>query len=240
MHTIPHIVGDVMTRSVLAVRRTTPFREIVRIMQDRQVSALPVLGGGRVLGIVSATDLLPKEEFREGPLDSSERLRRLSAATKADGTTARALMTSPAVTVSPDTTLAAAARTMSRERIKHLPVVDEQGGLVGIVSRADLLKVFLRDDEDIAEEVRREVVSYLFPAPGSSVWVQVRGGVVTVKGRVGDPDLVPAAARLARAVEGVVAVEFALAEDTGRHRLPNGHGAGPITAHHEEGGPGRP
>ncbi|MBJ3812692.1 CBS domain-containing protein [Streptomyces flavofungini] len=237
MHGTPHIVGDVMRRSLLAVRRTTPFREIVRIMRDRRVSALPVLGGGRVLGLVSATDLLPKEEFREGPLDGRERL---SDATKADGTTARDLMTSPAFTVGPDTTLAAAARTMSLERIKHLPVVDEQGVLVGIVSRADLLKVFLRDDEEIAEEVRREVVSYLFPAPRSTVWVQVHGGVVTVKGRIGDPDRIPVAARLARAVEGVVAVKFALAEDTRRHRVLNGHGAGPVTVHHEVGGPSRP
>ncbi|GGS26214.1 hypothetical protein GCM10010252_76440 [Streptomyces aureoverticillatus] len=210
MHGTPHIVGDVMTHAVVSVRRATRFRELVRIMWDRQVSALPVLdGGGRVTGIVSEADLLPKEEFRAVPPGHTTLLRRRADVAKAEAATARDLMTSPAITVSPDTTLAAAARTMAQERIKRLPVVDEQGVLVGIVSRVDLLKVFLRDDEEIAEEVRREVVSYLFPAPGSTVWVQVHGGIVTVRGRVGDPDLLPAVARLARAVEGVVDVEFA-------------------------------
>ncbi|MER5301224.1 CBS domain-containing protein [Streptomyces lasiicapitis] len=219
MHGTPHIVGDVMTRSAVTVRRATSFTDIVRIMRDQHVSALPVLGGGRrVTGIVSATDLLPKQAFRESPPDHSERLRRLADTTKADGTTAGDLMTSPAITAGPDTTLAEAARTMTQARVKHLPVVDGQGFLVGIVSRADLLKVFLRDDEEIAEEVRREVVSYLFPGPRSSVWVEVHGGIVTVRGRVGDPDLIPAAARLARAVEGVVDVEFAPTEDGGTGR----------------------
>ncbi|MEL3944365.1 MULTISPECIES: CBS domain-containing protein [Streptomyces] len=218
MHGTPHIVGDVMTRAAFSAHRTTPFRDIVRIMRNGKVSALPVLGAGRrVTGIVSATDLLSKQEFREGPSDHGER-RRLTATAKADETTAGDLMTSPAITVCPDTTLAEAARTMTRERVKHLPVVDGHGLLVGVVSRADLLKVFLRDDEEIAEEVRREVVSYLFPGPRSSVWVEVHDGIVTVRGRIGDADLIPAAARLVRAVEGVVDVVFASTGDGGAGR----------------------
>jgi hypothetical protein len=89
-------------------------------------------------------------------------------------------------------------------------VVDETGHLEGIVSRADLLKVFLRNDENTAEEVRREVVSYLFPTPASAVLVEVRDGLVTLGGRVRDTSLLPVAARLTPAVEGVVNVEFAL------------------------------
>jgi osmotically-inducible protein OsmY len=90
--------------------------------------------------------------------------------------------------------------------------VDGTGVLRGIVSRADLLKVFLREDEEIAEEVRREVVAYLFPLPASAVRVAVEDGVVTLAGRVRDTALVPVAARLVRAVEGVVDVRFDLAE----------------------------
>lgn len=93
--------------------------------------------------------------------------------------------------------------------MKRLPVVDEVGRLEGIVSRADLLKVFLRDDEEIAEEVRREVVVYLLPRPASAIRVDVREGLVRLVGRVRDRALVPVAARLVRAVEGVVDVEFA-------------------------------
>ncbi|MFJ2238046.1 CBS domain-containing protein [Streptomyces sp. NPDC087859] len=207
----PHIVSDVMTRDVATVGPDAAFKDIVRIMQDRKVSALPVVDGGRrVLGIVSEADLLPKEEFRDSDPDRSTQLRRLSDLAKAGSVTAGELMTSPALTVRSGETLAQAARTMARARIKRLPVVEESGRLEGVVSRADLLKVFLRDDEDIAEEVRREVVAYLFPAPESAVRVEVREGVVKLGGRVRDTSLVPVAARLTRAVEGVVDIEFEL------------------------------
>ncbi|WP_020140584.1 CBS domain-containing protein [Streptomyces sp. 351MFTsu5.1] len=207
----PHIVSDVMTRTVTAVGRGTTFKETVRIMQDRKISALPVLGGdGRVVGVVSEADLLPKEEFRDSDPDRYTQLRRLTDLAKAGGVTAEELMTAPALTARPGATLAEAARTMARAKVKRLPVVDEQGLLKGIVSRSDLLRVFLRDDEDLAEEIRRETVSYLFPLPASAVRVQVHDGVVKLSGRVRDTSLVPVAARLVRAVEGVVDVEFDL------------------------------
>ncbi|QUC60018.1 CBS domain-containing protein [Streptomyces sp. A2-16] len=217
MHGTPHIVSDVMTRTVAAVDRTATFKEIVRLMQDRQVSALPVIEGeGRVVGIVSEADLLPKEEFRDSDPDRYTQLRRLADLAKAGAVTAEELMTSPVLTTRPDATLAQAARTMAHARVKRLPVVDEQGVLEGVVSRSDLLKVFLRDDEEIAEEVRREVVSYLFPTPSSTVRVEVHDGAVTLVGRIRDTSLVPVAARLVRAVEGVVNVDFELEgrEDT--------------------------
>ncbi|MGW3498539.1 CBS domain-containing protein [Streptomyces sp. NPDC001020] len=230
MHGSPLIVSDVMTHTVAAIGRRAPFKEIVRMMQDWKVSALPVLEGeGRVVGVVSEADLLPKEGVRDGEpgpggpgfpeagigqAESSPfaRLRGLTRRPKADAVTAGDLMTSPALTVRADATLAQAARTMARAKVKRLPVVDELGMLEGIVSRGDLLKVFLRRDEEIAEEVRRAVVSYLFPAPVSAVRVDVEDGVVKLGGRIGDTSLVPVAARLARAVEGVVDVEFDLVE----------------------------
>ncbi|MEW1923025.1 CBS domain-containing protein [Streptomyces sp. NPDC088360] len=209
MHGTPHIVSDVMTHTVAAVGRGARFKEIVQMMQEWQVSALPVVEGeGRVVGVVSEADLLPKEEFRDSDPDRSTQLRRLTDLAKAGALTAGELMTSPAVTVHPDATLAQAARTLAHAKVKRLPVVDTLGLLEGIVSRADLLKVFLRDDEEIAEEVRREVAAYLFPPPASSVRIKVREGVVTLAGHVRDTSLVPVAARLVRAVEGVVDVEF--------------------------------
>ncbi|WP_225829818.1 CBS domain-containing protein [Streptomyces sp. NK08204] len=211
MHGTPHIVSDVMTHTVAAVGRRAAFKEIVQLMQDSKVSALPVLEGeGRVVGVVSEADLLPKEEFRDSDPDRATQLRRLDDLAKAGGLTAEDLMTSPALTVRANATLAQAARTMAQAKVKRLPVVDEVGMLEGIVSRADVLKVFLRDDEEIAEEVRREVVSDVFPAPTSAVRVDVRNGVVKLTGQARDTSLVPVAARLARAVEGVVDVEFAL------------------------------
>ncbi|MER5906044.1 CBS domain-containing protein [Streptomyces mirabilis] len=218
MHGSPRIVSDVMTHTVAAVGRKANFKEIVRLMEQWKVSALPVLEGeGQVIGVVSEADLLPKEEFRDSDPDRYTQLRRLSDLAKAGAVTAEDLMTAPAFTVRANATLAQAARTMAHAKVKRLPVVDDKGLLEGVVSRGDLLKVFLRDDEDIAEEVRREVVSYLFRAPSSPVRVQVHDGVVTLAGRVRDTSLVPVAARLVRAVEGVVDVEFEL---TGPARGP--------------------
>lgn len=216
----PHIVSDVMTHTVVSVGRTAPFKEIVKTMEQWRISALPVVEGeGRVIGVVSEADLLPKEEFRDSDPTRYEQLRRLSDLVKAGGVTADDLMTSPALTIHADATLAQAARAMAHKRVKRLPVVDAEGRLEGIVSRGDLLKVFLRTDEDIAGEVRREVAGHLFPGSPSPVSVRVDQGVVTLTGRIHDTSLVPVAARLARAVEGVVDVECDLA---GPPRYPMG------------------
>ncbi|MGW1952922.1 CBS domain-containing protein [Streptomyces sp. NPDC001920] len=214
----PHIVGDVMTRTVVAVGRDAPFKEIVRTMERWKVSAMPVLEGeGRVIGVVSEADLLPKEEFRDSDPSLFEQRRRLSDVVKAGAVTAQELMSTPAITVHADATLAQAARIMAVRHVKRLPVVDGIGMLQGIVSRADLLKVFLRPDEEIEEEVRRTVVSYLFPAFSHAIHVSVHEGVVTLRGHIHDTSLISVAVRLVRAVEGVVDVEPQLAgESAGR------------------------
>ncbi|MFI8219643.1 CBS domain-containing protein [Streptomyces sp. NPDC085932] len=211
MHISPHIVSDVMTPTVVAVGRDASFRDIVKIMQQWKVSAVPVLEGeGRVIGVVSEADLLLKEEFRDSDPDRFTQMRRLSDLAKAGGLTAADLMSAPAVTVRPDATLAHAARVMARRKVKRLPVVSDEGLLEGVVSRADLLKIFLRDDDEIAAEVRKEILAPLFPAAPETVRVEVSDGVVTLAGRVGDTSLVPIVARLVRSVEGVVDVDMAL------------------------------
>ncbi|GHD97187.1 CBS domain-containing protein [Streptomyces naganishii] len=208
MHGSPHIVSDVMTHTVVAVGRDAPFKDIVNLMGQWKVSALPVLEGeGRVIGVVSEADLLPKEEFRDSDPDRFTQRARLTDLAKAGALTARELMSTPAVTVHPDATLAEAARVMAQRKVKRLPVVNDEGMLEGVVSRGDLLKVFLRTDDDIAEEVRHEVVAELFPAPVEPIEVKVSDGVVTLTGRIRDTAMVPVAARLVRAIEGVVDVE---------------------------------
>jgi len=216
----PHIVSDVMTLTVVAVGRDAPFKEIVETMGQWRVSAMPVLEGeGRVIGVVSEADLLPKEEFRDSDPSLYEQRRRLSDVAKAGAVTAAELMSTPAITVHPDVTLAQAARIMAVRHVKRLPVVDDVGMLQGIVSRADLLKVFLRSDEDIEEEVRRTVVSYLFPGLSHAIHVNVHEGVVTLRGHIRDTSLISVAVRLVRAVEGVVDVEPHL---TGESATPAG------------------
>ncbi|MFK0157571.1 CBS domain-containing protein [Streptomyces sp. NPDC090499] len=188
MHDSPHTVGDVMTRDPVAVGRDAPFKDVVTLMDRWKVSTLPVLeGGGRVVGVVSEADLA-----------------------RARAVTAGELMNAPAVTVRADATVAEAARVMARRGVKRLPVVDGTGVLRGIVSRSDLLKVFLRADEELTEEVRREVVDRLFPLSADHIRVEVSEGVVTLTGWIDSPEPAPVAERLARAVEGVVDVRCRL------------------------------
>ncbi|MFD9219185.1 CBS domain-containing protein [Streptomyces sp. NPDC060064] len=213
MNRTPYFVSDVMSSPVVAVDRSAPFKEIVETLATWKVSALPVLDAERiVVGVVSAADLLPKEEFRGNNPSRVEQVHRLADLAKAGATTAAQLMSSPAVTIHGEAPLVQAARKMAVDHVKRLPVVDAEGRLQGVVSRSDLLKVFLRPDEDLAVEIRREVVRRLFPG-AEAVHVRVDNGVVTLSGTLTDTRLVPLASRLVRAVAGVVDVEWALGGD---------------------------
>ncbi|MGW7409962.1 CBS domain-containing protein [Streptomyces sp. NPDC054833] len=201
----PYTVSDVMTHTVVAVGRDAPFKEIVELIDQWKVSALPVLEGeGRVVGVVSEADLLPKEEFRDGEDEAAGRSERI----KAGAPTAGELMGAPAVTVHADATVAEVARIMARRHVKRLPVVDRVGPLQGVVGRSDLLKVFLRDDEEIAQEIRHTVLGQ--PPVTTPLTVQVAEGVVTLGGSLPDRMLVPVVARAVRAVEGVVDIRLDL------------------------------
>ncbi|MFH9245529.1 CBS domain-containing protein [Streptomyces lydicus] len=220
----PCTVSDVMTRTVYAVGQEAGFKEIVETMERRKVSALPVLAGeGRVIGVVSEADLLPKEEFREVDPSRLEQRDRLDDVRKAGALTARELMSAPALTVRAGDTVAQAARTMAHKSVKRLPVVDGQGMLEGIVSRSDLLKVFLRSDAELAAEIRTEIVGRLFPAAVDDISVEVADGMVTLRGPLRGRALRAVAARLVRAVEGVVDVTFHV---TGPAPARTGPGAG--------------
>ncbi|NXY94024.1 CBS domain-containing protein [Streptomyces sp. BR123] len=204
-----YTVSDVMTHTAIGIGREASYKEIVELMQEWKVSAVPVLEGeGRVVGVVSEADLLPKEEFRrKEPLLPDQ----LEEASKAGGVLAEDLMSSPAVTVHPDATLAEAARIMAHKHVKRLPVVNGIGMLEGVVSRSDLLKVFLRPDGELEEEIRQDVLAEL--APDVSLDFSVKDGVVTLRGPLHDRALVPLLARAIRAVEGVVDVRMELDGD---------------------------
>ncbi|MFF9262372.1 CBS domain-containing protein [Streptomyces longwoodensis] len=196
-------VSDVMTHTVVAVGSEAPFKDVVELLDQWKVSAVPVLAGeGRVVGVVSEADLLAKEEFRD--TDDGG----LAERVKASALTAGELMSAPAVTVHADATVAEAARIMARRHVKRLPVVDGVGLLQGVVSRSDLLKVFLRSDEDIAEEVRHGVLN-LLPV-GDALTVSVTDGAVTLGGSLPERGLEPVIARAVRSVEGVVDVRLEL------------------------------
>ncbi len=216
-------VSDVMTTAVVTVDRYTSYQEIDRLLTERRISGVPVLKMGRqVAGVVSEADLLAAEDETArqarmaGTLGRRWRLRKQPYVSL----TASALMTSPAVTIGPDATIPAAARLMNTSHVRRLPVVDEQGKLVGIVSRRDLLSVFLRPDDDIVHDAR-QVLDELPLADPKDVSVAVKHGVVTLAGviRAGsaedDRDLLPLALRLIWDIDGVVDVVNKLGEATG-------------------------
>lgn len=215
-----HKVGDVMTASVITVDRLTPYKEIARVLAEHQISGVPVLKMGReVAGVVTEADLLDAQARVPRRLRSAARLPAWLRIPRHSRLTAGELMTSPAVTIGPHATVPAAARLMSTERVRRLPVTNEHGTLIGIVSRRDLLSVFLRPDEDIAADVRRIIDDILLTEPGEpgEADVSVRNGVVTLTGTL-DPragthgDLVPVALRLMWGVDGVVDIVDRLGE----------------------------
>ena len=202
-------VRDVMCEDVAVVRPSTPFKEVARVLADRGVSALPVLDeNDRLAGVVSEADLLYKEEY--GSEDARFRLLaspdERAARSKATADVAGQLMTSPAVTISPDATLVTAAKVMDQRKVKRLPVVDADGRLIGIVSRADLLKTFLRGDDEIREEVIRDVFMRVLWAEPEKFEVTVDDGVVTLAGELQLRSSTVIAVRLTRKVDGVVDV----------------------------------
>ncbi|QKV90611.1 CBS domain-containing protein [Streptomyces sp. NA02950] len=200
-------VRDVMTQDVAAVRLHTPYKEIVRILEERRFSALPVLDDeGGLAGVVSEADLLDKAPGARPTGLLGLRRGSRKKARKARGLTARALMTAPAVTVPAEANVAEAARTMARRGLKRLPVVDDRERLVGIVSRRDLLRRYLRSDDEIREEILRDVFMRVLWADPAHFTIDVSDGVVVLSGALEQRSAVPVAVRLTRGVDGVVDV----------------------------------
>jgi CBS domain-containing protein len=205
-------VSDVMTTTVVTVDRITPYQEIDRLLTERRISGVPVLMMGRqVAGVVTEADLLAAEDetARQARMaDTMGRRRLLHKPGPHVDLTAGALMTAPAITIGPDATIPAAARLMNTHHIRRLPVVDEHGKLVGVVSRRDLLSVFLRPDADILHDAR-QVLDELPLADAKEVIVTVKHGVVTLTGAMRpepgtEHDLLPLALRLIWDIDGVV------------------------------------
>jgi CBS domain-containing protein len=202
-------VADVMTSDVVTVGLETPLRDVATLLTERRISGLPVVDEGHVVGVVSEGDILAKERGR-----TAERRRmfgvllddRATAELKLEARTAGTAMTSPAVTIAPDRPLAEAAGTMIDEGVNRLPVVSADGELLGIVTRADLVRAFVRTDEELAEDVREGVLlKALWITPGN-VNVVVSEGVVTLTGEVENRPTAEMLPDLVRRVPGVVAV----------------------------------
>ncbi|ATL32236.1 CBS domain-containing protein [Streptomyces formicae] len=207
-------IGSVMTSEVVSARYGTPFKEVARLLDTHRISGLPVIDADdKVIGVVSETDLLVREAEAPAPEQPPRRfrLRRKHPVarkdrSKATARTAGQLMSRPPVCVHSGKSIAEGARRMAQHRVERLPVIDDEDRLVGIVTRRDLLQVFLRPDDGIRHEVIEQVlVQALWLAP-QTIDVQVRDGVVTLDGQVERRSEVPIALHMTREIDGVVAV----------------------------------
>jgi CBS domain-containing protein len=204
------LVQDVMTTDVPAVGPGTPFKHVVAVLRERRVSAVLVLDAARrPVGIITAADLIIKETDSCGcgqrmpghhHAGGSDRKKAIAA-------TAAELMSAPPVTVFPHATVIDAAQVMRRHRIAQLPVIEPATGLVaGLVTMSDALDGYLRRDDDINEEIRRDVICGEFAADAADVTVGTVAGVVTLSGHVRRRSVVPHLVGAVQQVEGVVRV----------------------------------
>jgi CBS domain-containing protein len=201
-------VKDVMTLDVVTVSPTVSLREAAELLVQKKISGIPVVDDGRVVGVFSERDLLFKEQ---GPLDRPAWLRVLmdpravADETKLDAATVGGAMTSPAITISPSASVSTAARRMLESTVSRLPVVKGEE-LVGIVTRADLVRAFVRTDDEIAKEIHDDVVREDYCLAYADVKIDVHDGVVSISGRAIPPFDAELVRTLVARVPGVVSV----------------------------------
>ncbi|MFE0579673.1 CBS domain-containing protein [Streptomyces sp. NPDC058874] len=205
-------VADVMTRNVATVSPEAPLKTVARSLNDHEVSALPVVDPRRrPVGIVSEADLLRRQA---GLPDTEGRdaLHATASAVRApmEARTAGDLMSAPVLTARPEWGIVETARFLHERGVKRLPVVDETGTLVGIVSRTDLLRPMLRHDDAIRDEIVDDVLGRTLRMTPGGVAVTVSQGVVSLSGRVEERSAIPIVERLCQSVDGVVSVDQAL------------------------------
>jgi len=185
------------------------------MLRDQRVSAFPVIDDdNKVIGVVSETDLLAKEALEGTVPGTLQSLPRQHVRSQVNGVTAAELMTKPAVTIGPDKPVTDAARLMFTMRVKRLPVVSDDGTLIGIVTRSDVLSVYSRPDAEIRQQVIQNLILGTFPYDPDRFTVTVKDGIVTMEGapetsRAG-LDIIDAV----RHMEGVVAVRDRLSYPT--------------------------
>lgn len=219
-------VAGVMTPAerVVSITADTRYKEIARLLAEHRISSVPVLDAkSRVVGIVSEADLLAKESgigAQPAPLLGTRRDHQARA--KAASSTAAGLMSSPAVTIGPEQDVVRAARLMQDRRLKRLPVVDADGVLAGLVSRRDLLGVFLRSDEEIREEVVEDIILGALWVDPTALEIEVAEGVVRLRGDVETKSLAAVIDSAVRRADGVVDVvnELGFARDDREDKVP--------------------
>jgi CBS domain-containing protein len=190
---------QIMTSPVLTVRPETTVREAATLLLENRITAAPVLdAGGDVIGIVSEGDLVV-DRFGHDPRN---RVRPVQDEPPGPQTVGE-VMTTTVIALGPSADAADLAETMLGSDVRSIPIV-EGATVIGIVSRRDLLRTLVRDDDAIRAEIVRRIADYRGPA---GAWdVKVTDGEVEIVGDVGDDGRAEVA--LARTVPGVGSVHL--------------------------------
>jgi CBS-domain-containing membrane protein len=204
-------VADVMSTNVISAAPQDSFSQLATLLRGAAIRAVPVVDAeATLLGVVSEADLMAAAARPDGGSASRwsrpRHIRHRGPETKAGATTAAELMTDTVVTVTPSTGVAAAARTMMEHHLSWMPVCDETRRVVGVLSRSDVLAMFLRADASIRTEILDDVLRRVLLVDPTAVRVEVDGGVVTLTGELDARVDAEVAVRLTERVEGVVAV----------------------------------
>lgn len=213
-HALPEsaAIGELMTKDVVTVASDASLKDVAKVLIEHDISALPVMDGDDIVGIVSETDIVAKvrgETSRRPNLLERLLEPRDSGAERLDARTAGEAMTSPAITVEESYSPAAAACLMIEHGVHRLPVL-KLGQLVGIISRTDLVRAFARSDSDIARDIREDVVLRAFWLPPEQVSIQVFEGEVTLRGELDSKLAVELLPEAVSRIPGVVSVRSKL------------------------------
>jgi CBS-domain-containing membrane protein len=200
-------VRDVMSTHVIAVRQTAPYKDMAAMLRDQRISAFPVIDDdNKVIGVVSETDLLTKEALEGTVPRTLQSLTSQHMRSQVNGITAADLMTKPAVTIGPDEPVTHAARLMFNQRVKRLPVTGDDGRLIGIVTRSDVLSVYSRPDAEIQREITQDLILGTFFCDPAKFKVTVKDGIATIEGTPETTTVGLDIIDAVRHMEGVVAV----------------------------------
>ena len=206
-------IDQLMTKNVVTVAPETTLKDVAVLLANHKIAGVPVCDEARhVLGVVSEGDILWKElGLRAESPSLLERIfeRAYGEDVRVGAVTAGEAMSAPAITVPPSATVAYAARVMVEHKINRLPVVDN-GTLVGIVARSDLVRAFKRSDEEIEREISTDVLLDTLWVDPDAVSLAVVGGEVTIAGEVENRSTADLIEGYIRAVPGVVSVRSLL------------------------------
>ena len=223
-------VGDIMTTKVFTATRDLPLRLAATRMLEYGISGMPVVDGEQLVGVISETDILFKERrppVREGLVDWLVHYGEDPPAAKLSARTVGEAMTAPAVTIGSRKLVAEAAELMLDLGIDRLPVVDGEE-LVGIVTRADLVRAFTRTDKEIEKEIRDEIILETLWVSPNGVKVKVDDGSVMLEGEVDSEELAGQIAEFVQRVPGVVSFESRLVWPDAKPSTPRRKKTAPI------------